>query len=91
MNLEPRVVCAAVKMKDGAVIVGIRHLSPDMRAVLRRIYGPDYKYMIVDQGFVNTWGDYLTREEAWVVAEANGQIRRRVGGDDGKLFSENLY
>jgi hypothetical protein len=33
----------------------------------------------------------MTREEAFEVASAAGQIIRRVGGDDGKLFSENLY
>jgi len=33
----------------------------------------------------------MTREEAWQVAEAAGQIKYRVGGDGKELFSENLY
>jgi hypothetical protein len=48
----------------------------------------------VDQGFLDQHGVFLSRTEAWKVAEAAGQILRRVGGDDangGTLFSENLY
>lgn len=46
------------------------------------------------QGFIDKFGKWLTREEAWVIAQAAGQIIRRVGGDDvagGRLYSENLY
>ena len=43
------------------------------------------------QGFIDQRGNFLTREEAWIVAEASGQIIRRVGGDGKKLYSENLY
>lgn len=47
-----------------------------------------------DQGFVDRNRNYLTREQAWEVAKAAGQIIRRCGGDDsngGTLYSENLY
>jgi hypothetical protein len=53
---------------------------------------------------VDQVGDFLTREEAWVVADQAGQIRRPTGhekdyskqrppnvGDSGMLFSENLW
>jgi len=43
------------------------------------------------QGFVTNKGEFLTREEAWIIALAEGQIIRRCGGDGEKLFSENLY
>lgn len=46
------------------------------------------------QGFIDKFGKWLTREEAWVIAQAAGQIIRRVGGDNvagGRLYSENLY
>jgi len=33
----------------------------------------------------------MTREEVSEVLERQNQIARRCGGDDGKLFSENLY
>lgn len=47
-----------------------------------------------EQGFIDQYGNFLTRQEAWHIALENGQIRRRVGGDDangGTLYSENLY
>lgn len=47
-----------------------------------------------EQGFVDHHGIYLDRQEAWKVAEAAGQIVRRVGGDTvkgGTPYSENLY
>jgi hypothetical protein len=46
------------------------------------------------QGFIDQFGVYMTRQEAWKVAEAAGQILYRCGGDTidgGYLFSENLY
>ena len=45
----------------------------------------------VIQGFIDQFGQFLTREEAWPIAERNTQIIRRVGGDGIKLYSENLY
>lgn len=44
-----------------------------------------------EQGFIDQHGNFYSREEAWKIAQANGQIIRRVGGDEGRLFSENLY
>lgn len=91
-------------MQDGLIVPGVRHLSPDMRAVLHRIYGDGYHLKIKEQGFINTHGEFLSREDAWRVADANGQIElydpagngRSIPqpanqGGDGYLFSENLY
>lgn len=47
-----------------------------------------------DQGFIDQFGAFMSRTEAWKVAEAAGQIIRRVDGDavdGGTLYSENLY
>jgi hypothetical protein len=52
-----------------------------------------------EQGFINTWGEFLSRKEAWLVACYNRQIIRYVGNqvssdfglDDVDLYSENLY
>lgn len=46
---------------------------------------------LAEQGFIDQRGAFLTREEAHKVATGAGQIIRRCGGDDGRLFSENLY
>jgi hypothetical protein len=43
------------------------------------------------QGFLDQWGEFMTREEAHGVATRQRQILRRCGGDEGRLFSENLY
>lgn len=43
------------------------------------------------QGFYTNRQRFVDRKEAFVIAHENGQVRRRVGGDKEKLFSENLY
>lgn len=90
VELPPRIVCAAMLMEDGCIITGIRHFSPDMRIVLGRIYGRGYHLKVKEQGFINIFGSFLNREDAWTVAGLNGQIRRDVS-EPGSLYSENLY
>lgn len=91
--MEQRIVCAANRLKfTNAVVVGVRHYDAFMR---RQIAQSEYNWCDpVEQGFIDQFGVFLTRTEAWVIAEKNGQILRRVGGDtanDGTLYSENLY
>ena len=89
-----RIVCAAVQAQDGEVVIGIRHFSPDMKAVINKQYNPKKFRFHSVQGFVDQYGQFWDRYEAWKIAEKAGQIFRRVGGDDskgGKLCSENLY
>lgn len=87
-----RVVCAAIRSADGEVLLGIRHFSPDMHRQIRA--RPDgekfYAHADVAQGFVDQWGNFLTREEAYAIADRQGQIVR-PSGDIGRLYSENLY
>lgn len=96
-----RIVSAAMLMDDGSVIMGVRHFSPDMRAVLRRLYGTGFKLLgvwisrpyhlrVVEQGFVDQFGTFHDREAAWTIAQAAGQIREQVS-TPGTLYSENLY
>lgn len=91
-SIGRRVVCAAIRAEDGSIMVGVRHYSADMHAqILSRSDGEKFAHRSDDdQGFVDQFGDYLTREEAWIVANDAGQIVRDVGRH-GKLFSENLY
>ena len=99
-----RVVSAAMRMKDGLIVPGVRHFSSDMRAVLHRIYGDGYHRQVAEQGFVDTHGNFLSREDAWKRADANGQIhlydpsgkgpkipQPANQNEIGMLFSENLY
>jgi hypothetical protein len=89
-------------MDDGLIVTGVRHLSPDMRETLRRIYGSGWKLFgrwickpyhlrIRAQGFIDNRGTFLTREQALARTLAHGQQRYRCGGDETELFSENLY
>lgn len=84
-----RVVCAANRVGD-RIVTGARHYDKVMHAQIARSEGAAF-WRHAEQGFIDQFGDFLTREEAWVVAEAQGQIRHRCGGDGKKLFSENLY
>jgi hypothetical protein len=84
-----RVVCAANLYGNGVMLVGPRHFDATMRDQVRR-FGLRHNAPHV-QGFIDQWGEFMTREEAHKVAREQGQIRHRCGGDDGQLFSENLY
>lgn len=91
-RLQPRIVCAAIQTPGKWLIIGVRHMDSFMRARIRdtEIDGRE----LMDQGFVDQFGKYYTRTEAWKVAEAASQIFRRCGGDaanGGTLYSENLY
>jgi hypothetical protein len=99
-----RVVTAAMLMEDGLVICGVRHFSPDMRAVLKRIYGDGYHLRVKEQGFIDAKGIFLSREDAWIRADKHGQIHLYDPAGNGgliklpanqgtkeTLFSENLH
>ncbi len=88
--MKQRIICAAIKHKlVKIIIIGPRHYDKLMSS---QIKVSDYiGWANADQGFIDQHGTFLTREEAYIVANENNQIIRRVGGDEGKLFSENLY
>lgn len=94
---ERRVVCAAIRAADGEVLLGIRHYSQDMhRQIGARRDGAKFKHRHdVDQGFVDQRGVFMSREEAYAVALAAGQVWRPEvcghGLDGPKLYSEGLY
>jgi len=88
--LNPRIVCAAMRMDDGKIIVGVRHFSPEMRETLARIYGKGiklfgffirkpYHLRVAEQGFIDQFGKFHSRSAAWEIADKNGQIIRPTG------------
>ncbi len=87
------VVCSAIRIRStGQLVCGPRHSDCIRTAYDLGLRTIDDQYVLpYDQGFVDQFNEYLTRQEAWEVASAAGQIVRRCGGDDGVLFSENLY
>lgn len=91
-GVQRRVVCAANRYKQtGRLVVGPRHFDATMRATMAWVGLEDFYQAAWEQGFIDQWGMFMTREEAWIVAKAAGQIMRRCGGDEGCLYSENLY
>lgn len=89
----PRIVCAANRDQHGNMFVSARHFDEQMRKQIVRVNGT-LTNSHMEQGFMDQFCKFHTREEAWKIAEAAGQIIRRCGGDDrngGTLYSENLY
>lgn len=96
------VVCAAIRHREnGKVLCGVHHGSC---LNLANCLGLGCSSEVWECGFVDNKSVFLTRQEAWKVADEAGQIRRPTGwekdysearpagiGDEGMLFSENLY
>jgi hypothetical protein len=89
------VVCAAVKLASGQVICGVRHfdelmlqsMPPNTEQGRAQLAGHE-------QGFVDNRYRFLSRAEAWHLAESAGQIdpdSPAYRGIRGSLFSEDLY
>jgi hypothetical protein len=85
---NPRVIVFAAIRRDGLTVCGARHFDSVMRSQLVALNLTPHGW---EQGFIDQGGIFLTREEAYEIAKASNQIRYRCGGDDARLFSENLY
>lgn len=87
---EQRVVCAANRDASGRIVLGARHFDAVMMEQIKR--SPDANaWRNAEQGFIDQFGKFLTREEARIVAEKQGQILEECGGNGIDLYSENLY
>ena len=83
-----RVVCAANRNREsGRIICGARHWDNIMRS--QKLESENWGGW--DQGFINQFGEFLTRQEAWVVAKEQEQIRYICHEGQEILYSENLY
>jgi len=88
------IVCAAnFNPFTGKIILGVRHWDDHMRQHRNELSdsGLSSQY---EQGFIDKFGRWHSRTEAWKIAVAANQIRRQVGDDSadgGTLYSENLY
>lgn len=89
---QRRIVCAANRYGEHFMFIGVRHFCPIMRKNMGKANLPWLREKFgEEQGFIDQYGVFMSREEAYEVAKAAGQIIYRCGGDEGKLFSENLY
>lgn len=92
-----RVVTAANKYGD-TILVGARHCSPAMQTQMNAI--KEDRIMDAEisgkaqQGFIDQWDVFMTREEAYKVALDNGQInlmRLKWPSYSKDLFSEDIH
>lgn len=88
-----RVVCAAIRANDGDLLLGIRHYSVDMHSQIdaRRDGWKFENGHRGVQGFVDQYGAFMTRKEAYQVALAANQIIRPQACVNEELYSEGLY
>lgn len=86
------IICAAVRASDGYVFRGQWHATA-MYAPFGLQGMPAYEDERPhgdDQGFVTSLNRYVTREEAWDIAEKAGQLNDRPNKKRGYLFSEDI-
>lgn len=93
-----RIVSAANYHEGFPLILGPRHWDGTMHKqydMMLKAYGdscpPPHAFT---EGFIDKFGNFKTRQEAWVIANEANQVIRRCGGDTSKggtLYSENLY
>lgn len=83
------VVCAALRFGK-VMLCGARHCDKVMRQQAE-FMSVSMKNM--EQGFIDQFGDFLTRKEAMQVVKESGQAFdvKRNGGGDVSLTSEGLY
>lgn len=82
------IVCSACRHKEtGVIFCGARHFDEAMRS---QIKAAGLKGVGHEQGFLDQFARFYDREDAWKIAEKNGQIKKQVS-TPGTLFSENLW
>lgn len=91
--VAPRIVCAANKLKNGKLVLGARHGDALMRSV---VPGAAFFTLTAEQGFVDQFGKFYSRKDAWNIAVKEHQIIRFCGNQSDfsknqELYSENLY
>lgn len=83
------IVCAACINGEGKVVPSVRHGDELMYNVMDEEEVIRFHWV---QGFVTNRFSFVTRKEAWIIAERQGQIRNQLPCDHAKrLYSENLY
>lgn len=90
-NDKRRIVCAAVRVKDGTIFAGVRHYSPDMRLMMTLTGYAGRKLAGAEDGFIDQWGCFHNRQDAFHIALRNGQYRPYPPYTFGTLYSEDLY
>ncbi|BBC78328.1 Hypothetical protein KNT65_gp165 [Escherichia phage EcS1] len=94
---QRRIVSAAnrYELQNGEplVIPCVRHYSKEHHPILTALKGIIKTRHVVEpnQGFIDQYSNYWTREEAMVIATHAGQVKIDRCGPETMLFSEDLY
>ena len=99
-----RIVCAAMRhVPTNTIVASARHcdlisnnqINNTMLVMEQNYASRSHAYLVNwEDGFIDQFGTFFNRQQAWKIAEKRDQIIRRVGGDTangGTLYSENLY
>ena len=89
--MEERIVSAANRSPEGLVVMCVRHGCDLFFGVVDEMFDEDKSYLDWEQGFVTNKYRFVSREEAWIIAEKQGQIIRDHDLCVGTLYSEHLY
>lgn len=99
-KLNQKVIAAACKIVvDGneVILCGVRHFDPVMNSQIKAIKESaieiDGNKDPYNQGFVDQYGNFLTRKEAMDIVKQNGQPfdYERNGSQDDILYSEGVW
>ena len=84
------IVCAAVRQND-LIVTGARHFDKIMNNIIRSLDG----CMLLknwEQGFIDQYGKFYNREDAYKLVQLNGQtFDTKRNTSKTKLYSEGLY
>lgn len=83
-----RVVCAANRHSSGSIVCGARHWDTVMCAMVDKLGMDDKEW---EQGFIDNFCNFLTREEAMIIAIDKEQLNGPLKISYDELYSEHLY
>lgn len=92
-----RIVCAANRSLNKVndvhyLVLGVRHFDDIMRKQIIERFGEEFcKNYHWEQGFIDNKGKFLTRKQAFVIAQNADQIITKNIDTYGTLYSEDLY
>ena len=89
-SVQRRIVCPAIRdaMGTGGIICCVHDADELMYAQVAASKGD---WSRADQGFMDNYGQFVSRAEAWGVAAGAGQIIYDRVQTPGRLFSAYLY
>lgn len=94
-RLGQRIVCAAIKLRTGKIICGVRHFDALMLQSMPPNTAEGRAALAGhEQGFVDNDYQFLNRNEAWRIALKAHQVDPRspdFSGMVGTLHSEDLW